>query len=75
MTHRAFSSERHSPEWVSLRPRGLRAGRHIPSDPELENQINDRISFKKFLGLTLDKPSPDHSTFRILNPIGHRPSG
>jgi len=36
---------------------------HIPSDPELENQINDRISFKKFLGLTLDKTSPDHSTF------------
>jgi IS5 family transposase len=35
----------------------------IPSDPELENQINDRISFKKFLGLPLDKPSPDHSTF------------
>jgi IS5 family transposase len=35
----------------------------IPSDPELENQINDRISFKKFLGLSLDKPSPDHSTF------------
>jgi len=36
---------------------------HIPSGPELESQINDRISFKKFLGLTLDKPSPDHSTF------------
>ena len=36
---------------------------HIPSDPELENQINDRISFKKFLSLPLDKPSPDHSTF------------
>jgi transposase, IS5 family len=35
----------------------------IGSDPELENQINDRISFKKFLGLPLDKPSPDHSTF------------
>ena len=35
----------------------------IPPDPELENQINDRISFKKFLGLPLDKPSPDHSTF------------
>lgn len=35
----------------------------IPSDPELENQINDRISFKKFLGLPLDHPSPDHSTF------------
>jgi transposase len=26
---------------------------HIPSDPELENQINDRWSFKKFLGLPL----------------------
>jgi IS5 family transposase len=35
----------------------------IPSDPELENQINDRISFKKFLGLPIEKPSPDHSTF------------
>jgi IS5 family transposase len=35
----------------------------IDSDPELENQINDRISFTKFLGLSFDVPSPDHSTF------------
>lgn len=35
----------------------------IGSDPELETQINDRISFKKFLGLSIDQPSPDHSTF------------
>ena len=35
----------------------------IDSDPELENQINDRLSFKKFLGLSFSKPSPDHSTF------------
>ena len=35
----------------------------INSDPELENQINDRLSFKKFLGLSFSKPSPDHSTF------------
>jgi len=35
----------------------------IPSDPELESQINDRISFKSFLGLPLDQASPDHSTF------------
>jgi IS5 family transposase len=47
---------------------------HIPSDPELENQINDRISFKKFLGLTLGKLSPDHSTCRTLGPLGHRHS-
>jgi transposase, IS5 family len=36
---------------------------HIDSDPELETQINDRSSFKKFLGLSCDDPSPDHSTF------------
>jgi len=36
---------------------------HIDSDPELESQINDRISFKKFLGLSVNDPSPDHSTF------------
>lgn len=35
----------------------------IKSDPELENQINDRISFKNFLELPLSSPSPDHSTF------------
>lgn len=36
---------------------------HIDSDPELETQINDRISFKKFLEIPFDQPSPDHSTF------------
>ena len=36
---------------------------HIDSDPELESQINDRISFKKFLGLSFNDPSSDHSTF------------
>jgi IS5 family transposase len=35
----------------------------IDSDPELETQINDRISFKKFLGLSFNQPSPDHCTF------------
>jgi len=35
----------------------------IISDPELENHINDRLSFKKFLPLSFSKPSPDHSTF------------
>jgi transposase, IS5 family len=35
----------------------------IDSDPELETQINDRISFKKFLNLAMDQPSPDHCTF------------
>jgi IS5 family transposase len=35
----------------------------VKSDPELESQINDRISFKSFLNLPMDCPSPDHSTF------------
>ena len=35
----------------------------IKSDPELESQIDDRISFKNFLDLPMDYPSPDHSTF------------
>jgi IS5 family transposase len=35
----------------------------ISSDPELENQINDRLSFKKFLRLSFETPSPDHTTF------------
>jgi transposase, IS5 family len=33
----------------------------IDSDPELENQVNDRLSFKVFIGLPLRDPSPDHS--------------
>lgn len=36
---------------------------HIDSDPEFENMINDRLSFKEFLELSLSNPSPDHSTF------------
>lgn len=35
----------------------------IKSDPELESQINDRISFKVFLKIPMDTPSPDYSTF------------
>ena len=33
----------------------------IHSDPELESQINDRLSFKAFIGLPFSEPSPDHS--------------
>jgi len=45
---------------------------HIDSDPELETQINDRISFKKFLGLSFDQHSPDHSTFsRFRSRLSH----
>ena len=35
----------------------------IKSDPELENLICDRLSFRDFLKLPMDYPSPDHSTF------------
>jgi len=36
---------------------------HIESDPDLEDMINDRFSFRTFLNLPLSKSSPDHSTF------------
>lgn len=32
------------------------------SDAELEEAINDRVSFRRFLGLSLEAPSPDHTT-------------
>jgi IS5 family transposase len=32
------------------------------SDADLEEAINDRVSFRKFLGLSLQAASPDHST-------------
>lgn len=43
----------------------------IRSDPELENQINDRVSFKVFIGLPLGDPSPDHSVIsRFRDRVG-----
>jgi transposase, IS5 family len=32
------------------------------SDADLEEAINDRVSFRKFLGLSLEDASPDHTT-------------
>lgn len=32
------------------------------SDADLEEAINDRVSFRKFLGLSLEGPAPDHTT-------------
>ena len=36
----------------------------IDSDPELETQINDRISFKKFLGLSFDDPASGEDSLK-----------
>lgn len=32
------------------------------SDVELEEALNDRLSFRRFVGLGLDEPTPDHTT-------------
>lgn len=32
------------------------------SDPALEEALSDRLSFRRFLGLGLEDPTPDHST-------------
>jgi IS5 family transposase len=33
------------------------------SDPQLEEQLKDRISFRRFAGLSQDDPTPDETTF------------
>src|SRR5213080_902953 len=35
---------------------------HGLGDPELEVALADRLSFRRFAGLALDQPVPDHST-------------
>lgn len=39
------------------------------SDYEIEDRINDSISFSKFCGLSLEQPSPDHSTLSRFRTI------
>ena len=41
----------------------LRNWFRISSDAELSSLLNDRFSFKKFVGLPLADPAPDSSTF------------
>ncbi|WP_299983224.1 transposase [Desulfobacula sp.] len=41
----------------------LRNWFQISSDVEVESLINDRFSFKKFIGLPMGEPAPDSSTF------------
>jgi len=41
----------------------LRNWFQIKSDIALESLINDRFSFKKFIGLSMGEPAPDSSTF------------
>ena len=36
---------------------------HNLSDPMLEDEISDRSSFKKFIGLPADEPTPDETAF------------
>lgn len=39
------------------------------SDYEVEDRINDSISFSEFCGLSLEQPSPDHSTLSRFRTI------
>lgn len=32
------------------------------SDPQLEEALSDRLSFRRFVGLSLEEGTPDHST-------------
>src|SRR5262249_42658579 len=35
---------------------------YVLSDAELEDALNDRVSFRRFVGLALDADAPDHTT-------------
>lgn len=41
----------------------LLGGWHDLSDPQLEDAIADRLSFRKFVGIPLDEATPDETTF------------
>ena len=62
MSHYTVGSSREGadayPPLMLLKGLLLQKWYRIDSDPELENQINDRISFKKFIGLSFDQHSP-----------------
>ena len=62
-TGKAKEGERAYPPLFLFKCLLLQKWFQIKSDPELESQINDRISFKSFLNMPMDYPSPDHSTF------------
>ena len=63
MTGKSNEGEKAYPPMLLFKCLLLQKWFQIRSDPELESQINDRISFKSFLKLPMDYPSPDHSTF------------
>lgn len=46
---------------------------YVLSDPGLEVALSDRISFRRFCGLSLTDPVPDHSTIiRFRSRLGNR---
>lgn len=63
MTGKSSEGEKAYPPLLLFKCLLLQKWFQIKSDPELESQINDRISFKSFLNLPMEYPSPDHSTF------------
>lgn len=36
------------------------------SDPQLEEQLKDRLSFRRFVGLSLDDATPDETSFVVF---------
>ena len=39
---------------------------HHLSDPQLEEQLRDRLSFRRFVGLSLSDPTPDETSFVLF---------
>lgn len=49
---------------------------YVLSDADLKEALNDRVSFRRFLGLSLEAAAPDHTTHVPLpQPAGGARSG
>lgn len=46
---------------------------YVLSDPQLEEALSDRLSFRRFVGLSLEEDTPDHSTIsRFRKQLGKK---
>ncbi len=42
---------------------------YVLSDPQMEEALRDRISFRRFVGLDLQDDTPDHFTLSLMESV------
>lgn len=58
----------HYPAVLMLKATMLAKWYHL-SDPQLEEQLRDRLSFRRFVGLSLSDPTPDETSFVLFRKL------